>query len=189
MKFSILAFALGLVAFNSVGVSADINATSWEEFEVLDEIIAVNATDISEETAAALDAGLAVCALDVKNHGKFVSCAKKFLKQFDKENDLGEDYAIIKKAIAKSDVGKSAVDLIEEETGIDLSVTEAAALEQCEKKAQSLVAYKKCLAKKLRQIVKKGGLKPKEAKKIKDAVKNNDQIEDEIEEEIEDEQD
>lgn len=88
-------------------------ALVWKELEVLDELIAADATSLDEETAAAVDAGLAACEDRAYNNGIFVSCAKMFLKPF-KSILLKADYDAIQKAINKSDIGKTATEVIRE---------------------------------------------------------------------------
>ena len=195
MKYSILAVVLGFLIFQSVSVAADDdfedgNITKyWEDFDVLDELVSEDdLSSLDNSTLYDLDADLAECEYEADNHGHFVKCCKKALKNYKDLMPL-EEFKALKKSIAKSDLGKSAVELIVDDTGVDFNKNEAKLLDDCENKAKSLKGYKKCLSKVLNNLVQKGGLKLKEAKKIKKAVEDNDEIESEIEEEIEKEDD
>lgn len=197
MKYSIFAIVLSFLLFQSVSVAAhdddghdweDNNVTSWDDFEILDEFIAENETSMDNSTLYELDADLADCEYKADNHGHFVKCCKKALKNYRDAMDEDE-FKALKKAIAQSDFGKSAIELLVEDTGVKFNKNEVKLLDKCQKSAKSLDAYKKCLNKTLKALVKQGGLNKKEFKKIKKSVADNDEIEQEVEDEIEKEND
>jgi methylthioribose-1-phosphate isomerase len=172
MKLAIAATALAYLAVHLNG------------FEVLDDIILLNETSLDNSTALELDAAFAECEDNAKNHGKFVSCATKVLKSMSEISKA--DRKAIKKAVAQSDIGKNAAEIIEDETGIDLAVDAAGLILSCEAGAKNYGQFKKCLNKSLNTLVKQGSMTRKEANAIKQAAKESDELEEEVDEEIED---
>jgi hypothetical protein len=166
MKF--LAITLSFLLSN---VAHATSLMDWESLSIMDHLVLEHDTSMDHETVLELDTKLYNCHEGADNHGEFVRCGKRAL-QSHKDDLFQQDYQILKTAILESDFGKSAAEIMLDETSVKLDTADAKELDGCEANAESLEGYKACMHKALKKLVIKGLLLRKEANLIRQAIED-----------------
>ena len=170
MKCSILTVLLSFLALHSVTVCAEGN-----DFDILDQLLGDYETSTDYAILYNLDIDISECDDEAESHSQFVQCAKQALTQY--ESDMTkEDVEQITAAIPSSDFGKSAAELLLEETNIALSGKDLESLDACEQTASSLEGYKECINRTLKKLIIMGTLKRKDTKTLMKAVEESVEI-------------